>query len=168
MIVLASESKIKQDAIRNFFGSLKMLTISTSNADLPNQPVNSALECSKIRIDYIKNNYQLPEDYLYIISIENGLVVKSGQVQDVCYVTVEDVYGSQYYGWSDPIEVPRQFYDRAYKLSEDHRLGISVTAGEIIATEYSVAKDDWMHVFKDGPNSREEQIHQALLSTGIF
>lgn len=179
-IILTSQSKIKLDAVKKFFNLeySELLTYSTSKADLPNQPVNSALECSKMRIQYIKDNYDLPKEYRFIVSIENGLKVSKGMdnkevVEDICYVTIEDRFGNQHYGWSESVIVPTEFYGQAKEKSQsidtNHELGIYVTVGELIGKKHKVPADNWMGFFKDnGPNSREEQIFDALNKINDF
>lgn len=172
MIILASQSQIKINAVKQFFKSVKLETYSASEADLPNQPINSALECAKHRIQFIKNKYDLPK-YQYIIAIENGLKVTNHLVEDIAYIVIENKYGSQYYGWSKGVPVPMDIYHEARnlsdKLSYDHLGGMNITVGEIISKKYKVPADDWMSIFKDstGINNRHQQIMDAFVSINL-
>lgn len=151
-ILLCSTSPLKKQALNEFIikemPSLRA-NITTFNCDslgLPAQPVNSALQCAKARLDYAKNNTS--QKYDCYISIENGLHISTNgpypYYADECYVIL-DQRGMMNIGKA-MIEIPYEYKDFVPKLDKlDTELGNNITFGELLQKQdSSVDPKNWM------------------------
>ena len=177
IIITTTESKVKLQAITDILNPTKIIPLSTSNAKIPSQPINSGEQCASFRIDYVKSNYPIVKEtnYDFIISIENGIdtldyMTKGGDHMhfvDVCYVVIENKIGKKYYSESYAIPIDMKYVYEARKLTptnyECRDMGLSVTAGSIINKYYpDVPADDWMKNEQFYGVSRIYQIEDAL------
>ena len=169
-ICLTTQSKVKLEAVSTIFDSTYTIIElkPTTKAELPEQPVNSGMECCEKRIEYIRDtsNYEL------IISIENGLETQGDNVdyiKDVCYVIIEDKKGRQFRAVSKGTCIPKEFYQRAVELTpKDYKfkhLGLSVTSGETIKEKYpDIDPKNWMGSNLFGCQmDRKDQIRGPLI-----
>lgn len=151
-VLLCSTSPLKSKALIQFLQdrNTETLTIKTFNCDalgLPPQPVNSALQCAKARLEYAKAKND--QQYDYYISIESGLMNGFhgpnryfSDVSDECYVIIE--YKGILAVGHDIIEIPEEYVD--FLPDEiDHKLGHSVTFGELLQKDYpDIDPKNWM------------------------
>jgi len=151
-VLLCSTSPIKSNALIQFLQEQDLITttLKTFNCDslkLPPQPVNSAKQCAKARLEYAKASNV--EEYDYYISIENGLMngfngpnTYYSDISDECYVIVEH-NGIMAIG-HDIIEIPDEYAD--FLPDEmDHDLGHSITFGELLQKDYpDIDPKNWM------------------------
>ena len=165
-LVLTSESRIKIDALSSLFPYAHISYYSTSDAEIPEQPINSAGKCAGMRIDYVKENNELPK-YDAIVSIENGVVLDKDKFCDVCFVVFETCDGMRFVGNSKGIDIPPEYQDKlmdatpnTYKLNN---LGAPVTVGSLINQEHpDIPDNNWMAHPKFGGFDRRLQIRDAL------
>lgn len=142
ILVATTTSKIKLETIQKVFAPTQLIPVSTADANLPAQPINSGLQCCRERIDYVKRwgvnspspptvdagqHFMLPDvkqqvkEYDWIVSIENGIDTihyfekggDHGHFVDICYVVLEDRHGRRYEASSFGIPIPIKFVDAA-------------------------------------------------------
>jgi non-canonical (house-cleaning) NTP pyrophosphatase len=178
IIITTTKSTVKLDSIKKCLNPSKIISFSTENADLPNQPINSGLVCCHKRIDYIKSNGDLNSlnaDHDFIISIENGIDTinhysKGGDYcnfVDICYVVIEDKNGNRQEFESIPIKIPRKYVEKARNMSSANYihtdLGYEQTAGKMISLEYPhIDHANWMKDSLFGGVCRTKQIESAI------
>src|SRR3989338_2798833 len=138
--VVTTTSKLKLDAIAASVSTAHLTGISTADADLPAQPINSGRRCCHERIDYVKSQLVRADiaDYDYIISIENGIDTiryfeKGGDQEhfvDICYVVIENRDGVRFEAESYGIPIPIRYVEAARRATSTnyHELGFAVTA----------------------------------------
>lgn len=144
--VVTTTSKLKLAAIATSVSSAHLTGISTADADLPAQPINSGRRCCHERIDFVKR--QLTSNshsgldidkkkelavkvggegsgYDYIISIENGIDTiryfeKGGDQEhfvDICYVVIENRDGVRFEAESYGIPIPIRYVEAARRAT---------------------------------------------------
>lgn len=95
-IILASESSLKENAVKQWFKEKKVsISIKKINIEdnlLPPQPFNTggALNCSD-RIKYVINKIEDIQKYDFIISIENNIKTQDTFLIDMVHIKVYDV-----------------------------------------------------------------------------
>jgi adenine phosphoribosyltransferase len=162
-ILLCSESPLKNLAVRNFYSSKDIpVTITNFNCDelkLPAQPINSALQCAKLRLDYAKQKTNTKYD-IYI-SIENGIVSDKYRYSEECCVILDDGIMSN---GSISFQIPEKYNIMIYNSIIDkstNELGHDVTFGEILQQEDStIDAKNWM--LKFGEYDRVKMISDAI------
>ena len=163
-VILTSKSELKTNAVKRFLKEYsipydELICVSIKNSAIPNQPVNSALECALMRINSIEYS-----PYDLVISLENGVEVdKQGNCYDVCVVVARhNKY--EVSGLSDVrFKIPIEYYHQARRASKTFcRLGTSVTVGEVIASKLRVSANNWMAHPSFGSKDRNDQLFSAL------
>lgn len=167
-VVLTSKSKLKREVLEKVLKDNNILfdeivCTVVNNPNIPNQPVNSALTCAKLRTSSV--NHELSD---LVVSIENGIVN-----EDCCYdiCAVHLTYKGHNVACEGKIRfnVPIKYFRQAKEMSNDfNELGFSVTMGELIAKDYSVPKDNWMSHSYFGDYDRSDQIYNALNSVFLL
>lgn len=97
-IILASENKIKENAVKEWFKKsinkdlVSIKKINITDPLLPPQPINTGgiLNCSD-RIKFVMKTIEDIENYDYIISIENYLKIVDNKIIDSVYVKIKDL-----------------------------------------------------------------------------
>lgn len=180
IVILSSVSPIKVETVRSFLKehltdrSLELITISTKDAPIPEQPVNSGLECARLRNEYLKTKIG-DQKYDLLISIENDVVFgkrfdECDLIQDHCHVIIENNRGGKYtadaYAGGAPI---KYFVDAKEATPADYPYldkGLAVTMGSRVALEYpDIDPQDWMLDTRINPyasRSRTDSIREAL------
>ena len=166
-VTVASESKLKLEAVEEFFLELGMHAVAKGvqiNDDrFPEQPIGSTLKCAQMRmsiIDEVSSGLK--------VSIENGIEeLEPDQYYDVCFVVIRED-GRTAYGRSNAVSVPDEYFNKcldatpsSYKIS---RSGSQITVGELIHADYpDIPANDWMSSPQFGGNPRKVQIKTALV-----
>jgi adenine phosphoribosyltransferase len=144
-VLLCSESPLKTAAVKSFY-SLQDVTITNFNCDelkLPAQPINSALQCAKLRLDYAKRYTNIKYD-IYV-SIENGIRAdKYGYYEECCAIIDDGIMSNGYISF----QIPQKYNIMIYNSIIDkytNKLGHDVTFGEILQQENStIDAKNWM------------------------
>lgn len=175
-IILTSQNLLKVNVVKDvlkFFPHLleyNIVSYSTSNAQIPPQPINTGIECAKMRIQYVLENYKC-EKYDFIISIENSIninnIEKDNLIEDVCNIVIQNNNGEQYIEISDPILIDSKYYYQSLEnTSKDYKLkefGLEYTIGSMISKEYNdIISSNWSIDKRFGGLSREIQISDTL------
>jgi hypothetical protein len=97
-IILASENKIKEDAVKQWFKKsinkdlVSIKKVNVSDLLLPPQPINTGgiLNCSD-RIKFVEKNISDVNNYDYIVSIENSLKIIENKIIDCVHIKIKDI-----------------------------------------------------------------------------
>lgn len=165
-IILASESSIKENAVKQWFKDKKMnISIKKMNIEdkfLPPQPLNTggSLNCSD-RIKYVKKNISNLEKYDYIISIENSIKTEDQMLIDRVDIKIYDILlNKEYYVEGGELEITYKLLNEYNKLPmiieeliESYKStnkmyifdGCEVTFGELVNKYYpTIPSNNWM------------------------
>jgi hypothetical protein len=167
-IILASESKIKEDAVKQWFKkSIKkdlvfIKKVNVSDSLLPPQPINTGgiLICSD-RIKFVEKNIPNIQDYEYIISIENCLKIRDNKILDCVYIKIKDILlDCEYSANGGDVEITYKFlkdYPKLLNITDDLIKnyeetnkkyifdGCEITFGELINKYYpNIPAKNWM------------------------
>lgn len=186
VIALSSESKLKTsaviEALTEYAGKRKLviINISTADAPIPEQPVDTGKKCALLRNKYMKKELGNTK-YDMLISIENSIErdPSNDVFRDIdwCDIIIEDKNGNIYSSRTMKIyylipHVDRKYYDMAKtKTSEDYEYledVFSVTIGSLIHEEFpDIPADNWMNDKRfsnkrGGVVDRKEQISKII------
>lgn len=162
-VILTSESLLKRDVVSRCFPTSTIVCVSTSDAAIPEQPLDSGFECVRLRSQHAREKGFSG----LIVSIENEVRVMGERVLDVCCVRIEDSGGRVFLGESEAIPIPFKYFERALeKTSPDYplrNLGLECTLGSCVAEEFpQIDHRNWMLDVRFGGVPRETQIEDAL------
>lgn len=183
-IILASENKIKENAVKEWFKKsinndlVSIKNINITDKLLPPQPINTGglLNCSD-RIKFIIKNVDDIKNYDYIISIENYLKIEDNKVIDCVYVKIKDLLiNTEYSAVGGDIEISYnilkeypKFVDIVQQLLDNYENtnknyifdGCEMTLGELINKTYpEIDSNNWMKKLCN--RDRKEQILSVL------
>nr|QBK89990.1 MAG: phosphoribosyl transferase domain protein [Pithovirus LCPAC101] len=196
VVALSSKSELKTSAVRealtkyaeNINKKLVIICVSTKDAPIPVQPVNTGNKCAKLRNEYMKKELGNTE-YDMLISIENSIGTmgfynlenasdddnsedEEEDIKDACNIIIEDKKGDIFSSQSmvmdyECVIVSKKYYDMAKKkTSEDYKYlkdGLSVTVGSLIHKEFSdIPANNWMKDELFGGMDRKEQINEII------
>lgn len=159
-VLLCSTSPIKLDALTEYLANTfeDIFSIDMFNCDnlnLPNQPINTTLECCNKRLEYSK---KINKKYDIYVSIENGIEEVNNIYYECCYVILEQK-GVKAEGLSE-IEMPHKFTS----LIKDYK-DTNITFGETLKNKYPELNIDPKNWIKTILNiDRKEMIQHALAS----
>lgn len=186
-LILASKSKIKEEALKKWAKDILKKDIVIEKIDihnkiLPEQPINSGIEktCAD-RIRFVEDIY--PDIVLmndYIVSIENGIEIKENKIIDKVCVKLKNIITKNiitYVGC--PVEVEFKIMEKYPKIMNvindfvtDYELtskqyiydGCSTTFGSLVNKYYpDIPANNWMRTLcKKG---RKLQICEVLRTT---
>lgn len=167
-IILASESSIKENAVKQWFKEKKVsITIKKVNIEdklLPPQPLNTggSLSCSD-RIKYIKNKVEDLQKYDYIISIENSIKTADTHLVDMVHIKVYDILlDKEHFVEGGDLEITYKLINEynkipliieqlmeSYKSTNKNYIfdGCELTFGELVNKYYpKIQSNNWMKV----------------------
>lgn len=166
-VILTSKSEIKKKVVMKFLSVTgipyeDLICISINNPSIPNQPINSALTCAKMRMENIE--YDTGD---LVISLENGVEIDEyGKCVDVC-VVVAKIDNHMVSGVSDiKFEFSSKYFNEALEKSQTTcELGISTTIGELIGRDLNLPANNWMsHYSFNGHIDRYNQLLDAMIN----
>ena len=172
-VLLASESKIKEEAVKNWFSNVlnkdlvTIKKINISDSLLPPQPINTGgiLSCSD-RIKFVERQHKSNKyEYDYIISIENFLKVENGKITDIVHTMTG---GEIEITYKNVIEYPNivnciDELIKNYEISNKKYIydGCETTFGDLINKHYSdISAKNWMKTISN--LNRKDQILSVL------
>lgn len=184
-VLLASESKIKEEAVKNWFSNVlnkdlvTIKKINISDSLLPPQPINTGgiLSCSD-RIKFVERQHKSNKyEYDYIISIENFLKVENGKFMDCVQVNIKNIItdivhtmtgGEIEITYKNVIEYPNivnciDELIKNYEISNKKYIydGCETTFGDLINKHYSdISAKNWMKTISN--LNRKDQILSVL------
>lgn len=167
-IILASESSIKENAVKQWFKEKKVsITIKKVNIEdklLPPQPLNTggSLSCSD-RIKYIKNKVEDLQKYDYIISIENSIKTADTHLVDMVHIKVYDILlDKEHFVEGGDLEITYKLINEynkipliieqlmeSYKSTNKNYIfdGCELTFGELVNKYYpKIQSNNWMKI----------------------
>ena len=183
-IILASENKIKEEAVKQWFkknikkdlDSIKKVDVS--DILLPPQPINTGgiLNCSD-RIKFVEKNIKDIEDYDFIISIENSLNITDEKIVDSVHIIIKDLLlNCEYSAFGGNVELTYNHlkeYPKLLNITEDLIKnyeetndkyiydGCKMSLGELIHKYYpNIPAKNWMK--KICNMDRKDQILSVL------
>lgn len=166
-IILASESPIKENTLKNWFKENKKCSISIKKISiednlLPPQPLNTggSLTCS----DRLKNTLNKCDNLLkydYVISIENSIIIDDSKLIDVVDIKIKDVLiDKEYSATGGRIDVTHKLLNdygklpliieelqESYEKTNRNYIydGCDKTFGEIVNKYYpNIQSNNWM------------------------
>lgn len=159
-VLLCSTSPIKLDALTEYLTNTfeDIFSIDMFNCDklgLPNQPINTTLQCCNARLEYSK---KLNKKYDIYVSIENGIEEIDNIYYECCYAIIEQK-GVKTKGLSE-IEIPYKF-----KYLIKNNKDSNITFGENLKDIYpdlNIDPKNWMKTILNF--DRKEMIQHALVS----
>ena len=182
-ILLASNSKIKENAIKKWFRihfkdtELELEKMIVDDTLVPPQPINSGgmFSCTD-RINYVEKNNDI-SSFDYIISIESSLKIVNDEILDVVNICIKNcILEANYQDSGQEIAINYKvmeeyplfikIVDDLYKNYEDTSRkfiydGCELTLGEIINNYYpDIPKNNWMKFICN--KDRETQIFRVL------
>jgi len=164
-VIVASNSELKLKAIRQRYPSA--IGQAITSAQLPPQPVNTALQCAHRRLDELVSTVGSSRQTPLLIAIENGIDTLSDGTGpfDVCAVVLQSV-GIRCEALSFGIPVERKWVRAAERATEPNfplrDLGYQITVGQLLHEAYDVPADNWMNDARFGAIHRETQILNAF------
>lgn len=181
-IILASESSIKENAVKQWFKEKKIsISIKKINIEdklLPPQPLNTggSLNCSD-RIKYIKKKINDIEKYDFIISIENSIRTEEDHLVDNVHIRIVDILlDKEHYVEGGDIKITYKLLNEynkipqiieelidSYKITNKLYIfdGCSDTFGDIVNKYYpNIPSNNWMKVMCG--TDRKSQILSVL------
>lgn len=155
-VLLTSQSKVKSEAVIEFFKghfnkTIDLATIDCGACGLPEQPIiddnNEGHHFAKERMNYAKKSKNF-DNYDYVVAIESGISVGLN-IEDVCYVLV---YHKGILADGTSFGIPFELkhistLEQNNKLLEYNKkiYGYSVTVGEIMNKEDgAIDPKNWM------------------------
>lgn len=182
-VLLASDSKIKENAIKKWFKinlkeiELKLTKSGVSDVLVPPQPMNTGgIYCCLDRITNVEKGISIL-DYDYIISIESSLKVSKDEIADNVNVCIKNCITGKIYQESGQdiilnykilekyplfVKVLQDLYSN-YELTSKKYIydGCESTLGSLINRYYSdIPKNNWMKYVCN--KDRENQIYKVL------
>jgi len=166
-IILASESPIKENTLKQWFKENKKCSVSIKKISiednlLPPQPLNTggSLTCS----DRLKNTLNKCDNlikYDYVVSIENSIVIEESKLIDVVDIKIKDVLMNKEYsatggridvtykllnGYSKLPLIIEELQESYEKTSKNYIFdGCEKTFGELINKYYpNIQSNNWM------------------------
>jgi len=182
-IILASESPIKENTVKQWFKENKKCSVSIKKISiedklLPPQPLNTggALTCSD-RLKNTLNNCDNLIKYDYAISIENSIIVENTKLVDVVDIKIKDVLLNHEYSASggridvtykllnDYGKLPKiidELQENYEKTNKNYIFdGCEKTFGELVNKYYpNIQSNNWMRAISDV--DRKSQIMSVL------
>lgn len=179
-IVIASDNKIKIDAIKHFFNhnplfaehKLNFIGIKTAS-NIAEQPIalKNGILGAKNRLKSVKSKYykqkRAKADLVYFVAVENFFSEFKGSEHkptDHALVIVEAPDGEEHTYLSVGVEINPTIYQRVVTSSnlQSDNTGAKTTIGEYLASKYHVNAADWFGLVTDHTLNREAQISSAL------
>lgn len=168
-IILASESPIKENTLKQWFKENKKCSVSIKKISiednlLPPQPLNTggSLTCS----DRLKNTLNKCDNlikYDYVVSIENSIVIEESKLIDVVDIKIKDVLMNKEYsatggridvtykllnGYSKLPLIIEELQESYERTSKNYIFdGCEKTFGELINKYYpNIQSNNWMKI----------------------
>lgn len=167
-VLLCSESSIKTQAVLEFYQSyhaedinVKITTFNCDELKLPAQPINSALICAKLRLDYAKQKTN--GKYDIYIAIESGISTEYHYCEECCVIIDDGIMSNG----SELRPIPWEYNKLIYSCIIDpctSELGSDITFGELLhQQDLSIDPKNWM--LKICGYDRKDMIKDSIRNT---
>lgn len=158
-VLIASKSQIKLEAARTALNEFTLFTEPMGYemcSYVPNQPIG---------LEEIRNGAQNRANGLlrmrknkHIISVENGIIELQEANVDLAVVIVIDELGRQVTLTSEPVTIPREYWDEYQKSCNQE-----VTFGAFLATKVGSNPTDPHSWLTNGVQSRQSLLEKAII-----